>query len=138
MRHPLRNYFAAQDYPLRNRGFATKKAFLYEIISQPKPHPMRKFLQLRNAPLAHECHFAAQTTILQLQNGCEILQSFISQPKYPLRNTSLAHECHFAAPHPHFAAVKWAAKMPLGCEIVSWLRNKPSSAKISTVTQIPI
>ena len=34
-----------------------------------------------------------------------------------LRNALLAHERHFTAPHSHFAATKWPAKMPLGCEI---------------------
>ena len=35
----------------------------------------------------------------------------------------LAHECHFTAAQPHFAAVKWAAKMVPGCENPIWLRN---------------
>ena len=29
-----------------------------------------------------------------------------------LRNHPLAHECHFPAPYAHFAAAKWAAKIP--------------------------
>ncbi|RVW70536.1 hypothetical protein CK203_059246 [Vitis vinifera] len=44
----------------------------------------------------------------------------------------LAHECHFPALHPHFAAAKWAAKMPIRCEIHPLLRNRPSAAKIKT------
>ena len=43
-------------------------------------------------------------------------QSPISQGVSHLRNTPLAHECHFTAAQPHFAAVKWAAKMAPGCE----------------------
>ena len=47
----------------------------------------------------------------------------ISQVVSQLRNHPLAHECHFAAPSPHFAAAKWAAKMPLLCEIDPPLRT---------------
>ena len=132
MRHPLQNHFTAQDYPLRNLGLATKKAFLCQIISQPNPHP------LQNTHQAHVCHFATQTPISQLRNGCEILQGFISQPKHSLRNAPLAHECHFAAPHSHFVAAEWLVKcpikMPLGYKIASCLRNEPPPTKISIVT----
>ena len=97
--HLLRNNFAAQDPPMRNQGFAVKKALRCEIISQPKPYP------LRNTPLARECHFAAPNPILQLRNGL----------RNPLRNSPLA--------------AKSPPSFEMGCEIPHWLRNHPFAAK---------
>ena len=49
----------------------------------------------------------------------------ISQGLPQLQNHPLAHECHFTAPPPHFAAAKWAVKWPakmfLGCEMATKL-----------------
>ena len=100
--------------------------------------PLRKFSQLRNHPLAHECHFAAPYThfaaakwlrnISTPQNSSFRSRDPTSQVVSQLRNHPLAHECHFTAPPPHFAAVKWATKWPtkmaLGCEMASMLQNK--------------
>ena len=56
--HLLRNDFTATRCPLRNQGLAEKMALRCEMISQPHSYPLRKFLQLRNTPSTHECHFA--------------------------------------------------------------------------------
>ena len=49
----------------------------------------------------------------------------ISRGVSQLQNHPLAHEFHFAAPPPHFAAMKWAVKWPakmfLGCEMAAKL-----------------
>ena len=113
MRHPLRNYFATQDYLMRNWGFSTKKAFLCKIISQ-----------LRNTPLAHECHFVAQ--------------NLISQPKHSLRNHFVVAKSPFGTRVPFHSPTLPFRNYEMGCENNPWLRNKPSPATISTVTQIPI
>ena len=100
--HPLRNNFAATRCPLRNQGLAAKWAIRCKTISQPHNHPLRKFSQLRNTPLAHECHFTAAKSprpsktqfrsprlILQLQNPLQntlLAQSAISQPMPPFRS----------------------------------------------------
>ena len=46
-----------------------------------------------------------------------------------LRNHPLAHECHFAVPYAHFAAAKWAAKIPLLYKILPSLRKRSPSFK---------
>ena len=140
MRHPLRNHFTAQDYPLGNRGLAAKKAFLYEIISQPKPHPAKIFVAAKypfgtRVPFRNpNHHFAVAKSSKASFRSPNTLCETISQ----LRNAHLTHECHFAAPHSHFVAAKWAAKchakMPFGCENAPWLRNEPLPGKSSTVT----
>ena len=57
--------------------------------------------------------------ISQLRNELRKFRSPkpISQLQNELWNAPLAHKRHFAAPYSHFAAAKWPAKMPLGCEI---------------------
>ena len=79
--------------------------------------PLRKFSQLRNHLLAHECHFAASYPHFAATKWLRNLQSvktptFRSQNPIPqrvsqLRNHSLAHECHLEASYTHFAAAKW-------------------------------
>ena len=49
-----------------------------------------------------------------------------------LRNHPLAHECHFTAPYVHFAAAKWAAKIPLLYKILPSLRKRSPSFKMAT------
>ena len=65
----LRNNLTAPRSPLRNQALAAKPPLGCEMISQPHAPPLRKFSQLRNTPLAHECHFAAFNPISQLRNA---------------------------------------------------------------------
>ena len=77
--------------------------------------------------------FRSQSPISQgiskLRNSCECKnfqfrsQSSIPQGISKLQNHFLAHEYHLEAPYTHFEAAKWAAKSPLGCEMVCELRN---------------
>ena len=53
----------------------------------------------------------------------------ISKGVSQLRNHPLAHECHFAASYAHFAAAKWAAKIPLLYKILPPLRKRSPSLK---------
>ena len=133
----LRNNFASPKYLLRNRPLAAKSSY----------SPLRKFSQLRNTPLAHECHFADPpshfaaakcfTKSSTPKNSNFRSRTLISQVVSQLRNHPLAHECHFAALHPHFATTKWAVKIPIRCEIRPLLRNRPSAAKIKIVPWHP-
>ena len=43
----------------------------------------------------------------------------ISQGVSQLQYHPLAHECHFTAPPPHFAAMKWPAKIFIGCKMAA-------------------
>ncbi|RVW28913.1 hypothetical protein CK203_116054 [Vitis vinifera] len=117
---------------------SAKSALCCETISQPQqvrceiatllqnnfaaPHPpLRKFSQLRNTPLAHECHFAAQyphfAAAKWLRNP-QSVKSPIFAAKAPFRRvfrsceTTLGTQCHLEAPYTHFAAVKWLRNPP--------------------------
>ena len=106
----LRNYFAAPRSRCEN-ATSLRKDFAAPCT------PLRKFSQLRNHLLAHECHFAASYPHFASAKWLRNLQSvktptFHSQSPIPqwvsqLRNHSLAHECHLEASYTHFAAVKW-------------------------------
>ena len=132
--HLLRNNFAATRCLLRNQGFTAKWALRCETISQPQSHPLRKFSQLRNPHLAHECHFAAHAPILQLRNPLRItkaIKSSFSQPKLhfaaakaPAKPT-FGTRVPFRSPTPSFRSCE------MGCENGTSLRNGPSSAKKS-------
>ena len=122
--HLLRNNFAAQDPPMRNQGFAVKKALRCEIISQPKPYP------LRNTPLARECHFAAPQPHFAAAKwaakppakfpfGCKIP----SKLRNGLRNPPLAAKSPFCC--------EMASKLRNGCEITSKLQNGLQVAKLT-------
>ena len=115
--HPLWNYFAAQAPPPA-KIFAAAKHPLGTWVPFRSPSPHFALAKPSTKPSkAPKASFRNQSPILQLQN--------------PLRNTPLAHECHFAAPPSHFAAAKWAAKMPLSCENCPWLWNEPPPTKNS-------
>ena len=78
-------------------------------------------------------NFAAK--IAPLRNEASFTNLFRSPSPTPCENfcnceTPLwAHECHFTAPHSHFAAAKWPAKMPIGYEISPFLRKAQPSLK---------
>ena len=57
-------------------------------------------------------------------------QAPISKGVSQMRNHPLAHECHFAAQYAHFAAVKWAAKIPLLREIHPRCGNDLQASKM--------
>ena len=61
----------------------------------------------------------AKTIFFFLFRSCAPISKGVSQ----LRNHPLEHECYFAAPYAHFSAAKWAAKIPLLCEIHPLLRK---------------
>ena len=122
MRHPLRNHFAAQDYPLRNRGLTGKKAFLCEIISQPKEPsceigvllrlepplaksfhshktpPYKNFCSCETTP-RHTCAISQpKSPFRSCKMSCETLQSKISQPQaFPCKTTP-RHTCAISQP----------------------------------------
>ena len=97
-----------------------------EMISQPYSYPLRKYSQLRNTPLAHECHFAAPHSHFAAAKWAA--KWFAKMPLgckdgFWLRN--------------HF----WATKMLLsyenglwlwnGCKITSKLRNHLQDSKLT-------
>ena len=98
--HRLRNHFAA-----------------------PCP-PLRKFSQLRNTHLAHECHFADPPTSFR---SCEILHALKSQisqpsPHFAVAKPPLGTRVPFRSSVPSFRSCE------MGCEMVA---KMPPSAKLS-------
>ena len=86
-----------------------------EMISQPYAPPLRKFLQLWNTLLAHECHFTAPSIISQLQNALRNPQC--------LKNHIFAATPPFRSPPTPFCSYK------MGCENAHWLQKCPLAAK---------
>ena len=89
-------------------------------------------------------HFVAAK---QLRNGCEApkhensqfrSQSSIPQGVSQLRNQFWHTSAISQHSDPHFAAVKWAAKIVFFCENPLLLRNRPSSTKIKITFNIPL
>ncbi|RVW63255.1 Retrovirus-related Pol polyprotein from transposon opus [Vitis vinifera] len=99
---------------------------------------------LRKWPLAAKYFRSPKKPAAKSGLGCEnapwLRNDFVpSCPLYEIfvATTPLAHECHFGPPLPHFAATKWAVKMPLCYEIDPLLRNRPSAVKIKTLSESP-
>ena len=115
------------------QGLAAKAPLSCEMISQPHAPPLRKFSQLQNTPLAHECHFAALSIISQLRSALwnlQCLKNHIFATTPPFRRWFLNYETtpwHTSSisqpPNPISQLRNGLQKcffLPFGCENVSF------------------
>ena len=112
---------------------AAKSGLGCEMISQPHAPPLRKFSQLRNTPLAHECHFVALSPISQLRNALRNPQSF--------KNPIFATKAPFRSWFRSCKTTPWHTSVisqppPLISQLRNGLRRCPSTTKSTPCCEI--